>query len=53
MHLYELVGEDCSNCVLVVHVMWEGHLDGVGGDVRVFSQMDSCEVLVVDEDMIV
>jgi hypothetical protein len=50
LHVSELVCEDSSNTVLAVHVVWEIHVDGVSADVRVFSILDSCEVIVVDED---
>jgi len=50
LHVSELVCENGSNSVHVVHIVWEIHVDGVGADVRVFSRMDSCEVLVIDED---
>jgi len=36
--------------VLVVHVVGEVHVDGVSANVGVFSRVDSCKVLVIDED---
>ena len=53
LHVSELVCEDGSNSVLVVHVVWGIHAYGVCADVKVFSRMDSCEVMVVDENGIV
>ena len=46
----ELVCEDGADGELVVHVVCEVHEDGVGADVWVFGRVDSCDVLVVDED---
>ena len=49
----ELVGEDCSNCSLMVGIVGDVHEDGVNADVGVLCRMDPCEVLVLDEDWVV
>jgi hypothetical protein len=46
----ELVGENCSDYGLMVGVVGEVHEDGIGANVGVFSRVDPCEVLILDED---
>ncbi len=50
LHVFELVGEDSSDYGLVVDLMRKVHEDGVDVDVRVLRQVNSREVLVLDED---
>jgi hypothetical protein len=50
LHVCKLMGEDCPDGVLVIHVVGKVHVDGVSVDVGVLSRVDSCKVLVIDKD---
>ena len=48
----ERVGENCFDYGLMVGVVGEVHEDGIGVDVGVFSRVNSCDVLVLDEERV-
>ncbi len=50
LHVCKLLGEDCPDGLLVVHVVGKVHVDGVSAYVGVLGRVDSCKVLVIDED---
>ena len=50
LHVCKLMGHNCPDGVLVVHVVGKVHVDGVSAYVGVLGRVESFKVLVIDED---